>query len=200
MNSNALALLCYSKSTERRLTAVISFIRPAMTIDIVSNQTTLPGSLVARKATVEDVERLQQLISFFAARNEMLHRSLNELYETIRDFCVVDHEEEILACSALHVTWDDLAELKCVAVAEKVQGSGLGRRVVERSLAEARDLKLRRVFTLTYQPAFFAKFGFQIVDRNMLPHKVWGECIKCHKFPDCNEVAMMHYVNPRRPG
>ena len=76
-----------------------------------------------------------------------------------------------------------------------MQGMGLGRKVVERSLAEARELKLRRVFTLTYQPAFFAKFGFQIVDRNMLPHKVWGECIKCHKFPNCNEVAMMYYVN-----
>ena len=169
-----------------------------MTIDIVTTPQTSPWTAIARKATVEDVERLQQLISFFAARNEMLHRSLNELYETIRDFCVIERDGEIVACSALHVTWDDLAELKCVAVAETMHGTGLGRAVVEKSLAEARELKLRRVFTLTYQPAFFGKFGFQIVDRNMLPHKVWGECIKCHKFPDCNEVAMMHYVNPRR--
>ena len=138
---------------------------------------------------------MQQLISFFASRNEMLHRSLNELYETIRDFCVIEDAGQVLACSALHVTWDDLAELKCVAVSEAHQGIGLGRKVVEKSLLEARDLGLRRVFTLTYQPAFFSKFGFQIVDRNMLPHKVWGECIKCHKFPNCNEVAMMYYVN-----
>lgn len=170
-----------------------------MTIETVTQILTTPGTTIARKATVEDVERLQQLISFFAARNDMLHRSLNELYETIRDFCVVERDDEIIACSALHVTWDDLAELKCVAVAEKAHGTGLGRIVVEKSLAEARDLKLRRIFTLTYQPAFFSRFGFQIVDRNTLPHKVWGECIKCHKFPDCNEVAMMYYVNPRRP-
>lgn len=150
--------------------------------------------MVARKATVNDVERLQKLISVFASRDQMLHRSLNELYETIRDFCVVAVGDEIVACSALHVTWDDLAELKCVAVAESLQGTGLGRVVVEKSLAEARDLELRRVFTLTYQPIFFGKFRFQIVDRNTLPHKVWGECIKCHKFPDCHEVAMMYYV------
>lgn len=167
-----------------------------MTIQSIAQSPIISAaSPVARKATVEDVEQMQQLITFFAARNEMLHRSLNELYETIRDFCVVHDTDAVVACSALHVTWDDLAELKCVAVAETHQGMGLGRKVVEQSLVEARELGLRRVFTLTYQPAFFAKFGFQIVDRNTLPHKVWGECIKCHKFPNCNEVAMMYYVN-----
>ncbi len=165
-----------------------------MTIEVVSQPLISSGTMVARKATVNDVERLQKLISVFASRDQMLHRSLNELYETIRDFCVVAVGDEIVACSALHVTWDDLAELKCVAVAESLQGTGLGRVVVEKSLAEARDLELRRVFTLTYQPIFFGKFRFQIVDRNTLPHKVWGECIKCHKFPDCHEVAMMYYV------
>ncbi len=165
-----------------------------MTIEAVSHPSLSSETMVARKATVNDVERLQKLISVFASRDVMLHRSLNELFETIRDFCVVSVGDEIVACSALHVTWDDLAELKCVAVAESLHGTGLGRVVVEKSLAEARILELRRVFTLTYQPAFFAKFGFKIVDRNTLPHKVWGECIKCHKFPDCHEVAMMYHV------
>jgi len=147
-----------------------------------------------RKANVLDVPGLQKLIHTFAVRNEMLHRSLNELYENVRDFVLVEEAGKILACSALHVTWDDLAELKCVAVDESMQKRGLGRAVVTECLAEARVLGLRRVFTLTYQPEFFSKYGFQIVDRNMLPHKVWGECIKCHKFPNCNEVAMIHYV------
>lgn len=154
---------------------------------------------MARKANVEDVVQIQQLISVFASRDLMLHRSLNELYETVRDFTVVAEGDQVLACSALHVNWDDLAELKCVAVDETRHGQGLGRTVVAQCLKEAADLRLRRVFTLTYQPAFFAKFGFQIVDRNTLPHKVWGECIKCHKFPDCQEVAMMYYVNRARP-
>ncbi len=168
-----------------------------MTIEVAIQPSISSGTAIARKATVDDVERLQKLISVFASRNEMLHRSLNELYETIRDFSVVSIGDEVVACSALHVTWDDLAELKCVAVGENWQGHGLGRVVVDKCLAEARELQLRRVFTLTYQPAFFAKFRFQIVDRNTLPHKVWGECIKCHKFPDCHEVAMMHYVGRR---
>jgi len=151
-------------------------------------------ALLVRKATVEDVVRLQKLITVFAARNEMLHRSLNELFENVRDFCVIEENGEIVACSGLHVTWDDLAELKCVAVAISSQGRGLGKAVVDFSLAEARDLGLRRVFTLTYKPEFFARRGFAVVDRNSLPHKVWGECIKCHKFPNCNEVAMMYHV------
>jgi amino-acid N-acetyltransferase len=150
--------------------------------------------LLPRKATVEDVVRLQKLIATFAVRDEMLHRSLNELFENVRDFCVIEENGEIIACSGLHVTWDDLAELKCVAVAISSQGRGFGKAVVDFCLAEARDLGLRRVFTLTYKPEFFARRGFVTVDRNSLPHKVWGECIKCHKFPNCNEVAMMYQV------
>ena len=155
-------------------------------------QTTTP---VVRKATVQDVTRLQKLIHHFANRDEMLHRSLNELYENIRDFVVVEENGEIIACAALHVTWDDLAELKCVAVAETAQGRGLGKSITDYCLSEARQIGLRRVFALTYKPEFFNKRGFQVVERNMLPHKVWGECIKCHKFPNCNEVAMMHYLS-----
>ncbi len=163
-------------------------------MSLIVNADNLRLTTLPRKARVTDVPGLQKLINHFAARNEMLYRSLNELYEHVRDFYVVEDGEEVLGCSAVHVTWDDLAELKCVAVAESAQGRGLGRALVDECLAEARQIGLRRVFTLTYKPDFFARHGFQIVDRNMLPHKVWGECIKCHKFPNCNEVAMMHYL------
>ncbi|MGB9690799.1 MAG: N-acetyltransferase [Candidatus Sumerlaeaceae bacterium] len=148
-----------------------------------------------RKARVEDVPHIQKLIHIFADRGEMLHRSLNELYETMRDFTIVEEQGRIVACAAVHVTWDDLAELKSVAVAPDTQGRGYGKLVVNRCLEEARELGLRRVFALTYKPEFFARFGFQIIDRNMLPHKVWGECIKCHKYPNCNETAMMCYLD-----
>jgi amino-acid N-acetyltransferase len=135
---------------------------------------------------------MRALINHFAERNDMLHRSMNELYETIRDFRVIeDGEHGIVAVAALHVVWDDLAELKAVAVADSHQGRGLGRMVVQAALSDAATLGLRRVFTLTYKPDFFAKFGFKVVDRSTLPHKVWGECIKCLKFPNCNEVAMI---------
>lgn len=156
-------------------------------------QTTAQQAVV-RKARVEDVPRIQKLIHIFADRGEMLHRSLNELYETMRDFTIVEEDGHIVACAAIHVTWDDLAELKSVAVAPQAQGRGYGKMVVQRCLDEARELGLRRVFALTYKPEFFSRFGFQIIDRSMLPHKVWGECIKCHKFPNCNETAMMCYL------
>ena len=155
---------------------------------------TVAAPAVPRKATVADVPRLQKLINGFADKDEMLHRSLNELYEYVRDFHVIEENGDLLACAAIHVTWDDLAELKSVAVAPQTQGRGLGKIIVDRCLAEARELGLRRVFALTYKPEFFEKRGFQIIDRNMLPHKVWGECIKCHKFPNCNEIAMMYYI------
>lgn len=147
-----------------------------------------------RKACVSDVPGIQKLIQAFADRDEMLHRSLNELFETMRDFTVIEEDGQIVACAAIHVTWDDLAELKSVAVAASTQGRGYGKTVVNRVLEEAAELGLRRVFALTYRPDFFQRFGFRVVDRNMLPHKVWGECIKCHKFPNCNEVAMMYHV------
>lgn len=149
---------------------------------------------VLRKALISDVPRIQKLVNSFADRNEMLHRSMNELYEHLRDFHVFEEDGQILACAAIHITWDDLAEIKCVAVDDKAQGRGLGKLIVDHCLEEARSLGLRRVFALTYKPEFFGKRGFSVIDRNMLPHKVWGECIKCHKFPDCNEVAMMHHL------
>lgn len=147
-----------------------------------------------RRAVVSDVAKIQKLINSHADRNDMLHRSLNELYETIRDFYIFEESGEVLACAAIHVTWDDLAELKCVAVASEAQGRGLGKLIVEQCLEDARQLGLRRVFALTYKPDFFQKYGFHTIDRSMLPHKVWGECIKCHKFPDCHEIAMMCYL------
>lgn len=149
-----------------------------------------------RKATVSDVPAIQKLINSFADNNEMLHRSMNELYEHLRDFHIYEEDGKVLACAAIHITWDDLAEIKCVAVAADAQGRGLGKLIVDKCLDEARALGLKRVFALTYRPDFFQKRGFEIIDRNMLPHKVWGECIRCHKFPNCNEIAMMHELYP----
>jgi amino-acid N-acetyltransferase len=157
------------------------------------------AQLALRKAVISDVPKIQKLVNFHADKDEMLHRSLNDLYETIRDFYVIEENGDILACAAIHVTWDDLAELKSVAVSSAAQGRGLGKLIVDKCMEEAREIGLRRVFALTYKPEFFEKRGFQVIDRNMLPHKVWGECIKCHKFPNCNEIAMMHYIDRGLP-
>jgi amino-acid N-acetyltransferase len=91
----------------------------------------------------------------------------------------------------LGICWKDLAEIESLAVSEALQGKGLGRKLVEACLHEARGLGLDKVFTLTYVPEFFVKLGFYEVDKSCLPHKIWADCLKCPKFPDCDETALM---------
>jgi len=143
------------------------------------------------KARIKDVPQMQQLINYFAGKELMLPRPLSEIYENIRDYFVVRQGERVIACGALHVSWSDLAEIKSVAVAEESQQQRIGAQLVEACLDEARELGIPTVFCLTYQPAFFEKFGFSQVDKMELPRKVWSECYSCPKFPDCDEVALV---------
>ena len=144
-----------------------------------------------RKAKISDVKEIQRLLTNYASRGEMLSRSLSELYDSLRDFYIYEDEGKVLGTSALHIVWEDLAEVRSVAVAEDSGRRGIGSQVVSACLEEARVLGLKRLFCLTYKPDFFAKFGFVVVDKSDLPHKVWGDCIKCVKFPDCDEIAMI---------
>lgn len=144
-----------------------------------------------RKAQIHDVKEIQKLLLHYANRGDMLSRSLSELYEALRDFYIVEEGGQIVGVSALHIVWEDLAEIRSVAVAEETGRKGIGTEVVNACIAEAKQLGLKRLFCLTYKPDFFARFGFRIVDKSQLPHKVWGDCIKCAKFPDCDEIAMI---------
>jgi amino-acid N-acetyltransferase len=146
---------------------------------------------LVEKATIRDVAEMHRLINDFADRDEMLPRPLSEIYENIRDYFVVRQAGQITGCAALHVMWSDLAEVKSVAVVEESQRQGIGSRLVEACLEEARLLGLPTVFCLTYKPDFFQRFGFSEVDKMELPRKVWTECYHCPKFPDCNEVALI---------
>ena len=142
------------------------------------------------KAKINDVPQMHELINSFADRDEMLPRPLSEIYENIRDYFVVRQGERVVACAALHVSWSDLAEIKSVAVAEGSQGQGVGDQLIEFCLKEAKELGIPVVFCLTYKPTFFEKHGFSQVDKMELPRKVWTECYRCPKFPDCEEVAL----------
>jgi amino-acid N-acetyltransferase len=144
-----------------------------------------------RKARVKDLKTIQSLINAFAKKDLMLPRSLNELYENIRDFWVAEHDGKVIGCAALHICWDDLAEIKSVAVVTHKQGKGIGRRLVDVCIDEARMLGSRKVFVLTYKPSFFNKFGFRRIRNSALPHKIWAECINCCKFPNCKELALV---------
>ncbi|MCK9604416.1 MAG: N-acetyltransferase [Candidatus Omnitrophica bacterium] len=144
-----------------------------------------------RKAFIKDINKIQKLINFFAKKDVMLPRSLNEIYENLRDFWVIEEGNKVIACVALHVSWEDLAEIRSLAVAENRQGQGIGRKLILACLAEAKELGAKRVFALTYKPNFFKKLGFKKVSHSQLPHKIWAECIKCCKFPNCQEIALL---------
>jgi len=143
-----------------------------------------------RRARVSDVTAIHRLINHFASRDEMLPRSLNELYENLRDYFVLENGGELVGCCALHVTWSDLAEVKGLAVREDHQGKRLGDLLVRACLDDAKGLGLTRLFVLTYIPDYFQRFGFRPVEKSELPQKVWSECIRCPKFPDCGEISM----------
>ena len=146
------------------------------------------------KARVSDVTQMQNLINYFADKGDMLARSLSEIYENIRDYFVVRQGERVIACAALHISWSDLAEIKSLAVAEESQKQGIGSQLVKACLNEAKELGISTVFCLTYQTAFFEQFGFSQVDKMELPRKVWTECYRCPKFPDCDEVALIYHL------
>lgn len=144
-----------------------------------------------RKAQMGDVKEIQKLLMSYASKGDMLSRSLSELYESLRDFYICEADGKLLGTAALHIVWEDLAEVRSVAVSENAGRKGIGSQLVQACIAEAREVGLKRIFCLTYKPDFFAKHGFRLVDKSELPHKVWGDCIKCVKFPDCDENAMI---------
>jgi len=150
-----------------------------------------------RPARVGDVPSIQELIRAFADRKLMIRRSPGELYESIREFFVaVDDDGRIIGCAALHVFWEDLAELKCLAVSEEAQGQGVGRRLVEACWGSAADLEINTVFTLTYVADFFERCGFHQIEKTELPHKIWNECVRCPLFPNCTEIALVRTTEP----
>jgi len=146
---------------------------------------------VIRKATVDDVRDIQKLVNSHADKGEMLPRSLGDTCDNVRDFFIYEEDGVMIGCCALHVTWVDLAEIRSLAVVDGAMGKGIGTALLEACLEDAQRLAIEKVFALTYKPEFFKKRGFHQVDKSELPHKVWLECVKCVKFPDCDEVAVI---------
>ncbi|MEL4305082.1 N-acetyltransferase [Methanococcoides sp. LMO-2] len=143
-----------------------------------------------RKATVKDVDSIKRIINYYADLDQMLPRSVSELYESVRNFYVYEVGGEVVGCCGLQVLWVDLAEVLSFAILPEYRGKGVGTRLLDSCLDDARELGVTTVFTLTYAPAFFEKNGFSRVDKSSLPHKIWSGCIKCPKFPDCDEIAL----------
>lgn len=144
-----------------------------------------------RKAKINDVEQLHKLINYFARKELLLPRSLNEIYENLRDFWVAEKDNKIVACLALHITWEELAEIRSFCVKNKMQNKGIGKKLMEKAIEEAKFLGAKKIFVLTYLPEYFTQFGFMPIAKSKLPQKIWQECIHCPKFPDCEEEALI---------
>jgi amino-acid N-acetyltransferase len=147
-----------------------------------------------RAAKVSDVKQIHKIIEFYADREEMLHRSLNAIYENLQEFIVVEEKRKIIACGALHVSWEDLAEIKALAVLKGKTKKGLGKQIVSELEKNAESLGIRKTFALTFKPKFFKKIGYKLIPKESLPHKIWNECINCHLFPDCGEVPLLKEI------
>jgi amino-acid N-acetyltransferase len=144
-----------------------------------------------RPATIHDVPRIQEIINSHAELGKMLFKSYGQLYEDLRDFCVYDDSGTVVGCAALTIIWADLAEVRSLAVDEKSRGRGIGRKLVEWTVAEARRLGIVRLMALTYEQAFFEKLQFRVVPKETLPLKVWSDCVRCPKQHGCDEIAVV---------
>jgi amino-acid N-acetyltransferase len=151
-----------------------------------------------RKAMLTDVRTIQSLVNQYADSGQMLPRTLNELYEHLRDFHIYEVEGAIIGVCALHVSWDGLAEIRSLVVRQDSVKHGIGTKLVRQCLAEAADLQIERVFVLTYQDVFFRKLGFADIDKKELPHKIWTDCLNCVKFPNCDESALIIKLTPSK--
>ncbi len=149
-----------------------------------------------RKATIKDIKAIHALLQQYGRKGELLPRPLSVLYDHVRDFTVSvnDKDAGVLGCCALQFCWDDLAEIRSLAVHPEHLGKRIGSKLVEHALSEAKSFEIQKVFALTYRPDFFKRFGFQQIDRSELPIKIWADCIMCIKFPDCDEIAMMKKI------
>ena len=146
---------------------------------------------VIRKARIGDISQIHRLVNQFAEQELMLPRSLSGLYESIRDFWVCEANKQIVGCCALHVVWQDLAEIRSLAVKKTCQKKGIGRKLIDVAIREAKGLGCKSIFILTYIPIYFKKLGFRKINKDKLPHKIWSECISCPKFPNCKEEAVI---------
>ncbi|MEJ2198663.1 MAG: N-acetyltransferase [Desulfuromonadales bacterium] len=155
----------------------------------MSQPTALEERMI-RKAILQDARQIHRLLLNYAKDGLVLSRSLMEIFEAIRDFYVFVEGDRVVGAAALNICWEDLAEVRSLVVDESFAGRGIGKQLVEACLSEARTLGIGRVFALTYQQAFFEKLGFSVIEKSELPQKIWGDCIKCAKFPECDEIAL----------
>lgn len=149
---------------------------------------------MVKRAKMQDAKEIHSLINSFAQKGELLPLSLYSVFEHIRDFYIIKRNGKVVGCCALRPTWEDIGEIRSLAIKEEEQNKGLGEKLVKKALEEARKLGLKKVFCLTTKPEFFEKMGFKKISKKGLPQKIWKDCVNCIKFPQCDEVALIYFL------
>ncbi len=156
-------------------------------IHLVQQSQSVP---IVRDAMTDDVDSICSLMESYAVRGILLPRSRANVYDNLLKFIVIEYDGEIVGCGALEIFTERLCEIRSLVVVQEMKKSGLGKILVEQLIIKARNLGLKQIMALTYVPEFFEKLGFNIVKKEIFPEKVWGVCIKCSKFNDCDEIAV----------
>jgi amino-acid N-acetyltransferase len=170
----------------------------ALTPDHVENQTASSRGIEVRKASMQDIPALLELINGYAAKGIMLARTEFEMSENMRDLMVAHAGKQLVGCGALHFYSPTMGEVRSLAVAESHKTHGIGRMIVDSLVYEAKLYGLDAVFAFTYVPDFFGKVGFHEVERGELPLKAWKDCLRCPKFDCCDEIAVVRVLRPQR--
>jgi len=147
-----------------------------------------------RKAKMSDAGKIKGLLEGYSKKGLLLDRSLFGIYESLRDFFVFKEKGEIVGCCALHFCWENLAEIRSLAVDEKFNGKGFGKELVQSCLEDAKGYGIEKVFTLTFVPNFFKGLEFEEIEKDKLPQKIWNDCLNCPHFPNCTETAMQKQI------
>lgn len=143
-----------------------------------------------RKAKVSDVEAIYEMILMYAKKGILLPRTRESLYENLQVISVATIDDQVVGTASLHLLGKDLAEIRSLVVADEASGKGIGKLLVNQIVEDTRKLGVPKLISLTYQVTFFEKCGFKVIEKTEMPQKVWKDCINCHKFPDCDEIAM----------
>lgn len=147
-----------------------------------------------RKAKISDVPSIRELVNYYAELDRMLFRSMADIYENLQTFIVADVDGKVIGCCSLEVVWSDLAEIKSLAIDKNYQNQGIGKKIVAKAVQNAFEIGVLKVFALTLEPQFFVKAGFEIVEKEALPMKVWSDCARCSKQQNCDETAVVKSV------
>ena len=152
-----------------------------------------------RNAKISDAVGIHELVNYYAELDRMLFRSMADIYENLQTFIIAELDGKVVGCCALEIIWADLAEIKSLAIREEFKGRGIGRKIVEAAVKKASELGVLRIFALTLEPDFFIRIGFDRVEKDSLPMKVWSDCARCSKQQNCDEIAVIKRVLQNAP-